>query len=139
MQQLFLTHTMTLPVVMTPEYWSVNDAMESLTKAYESEFIRQDSRLRKRENRDQLEKPRALCVNSRTKVGCIIVTNKTLPTLWHAKQLYARQSTICHTPLPLQDLIEILILIFYQSKLTRQMASKLNYCASKMRSTPSTL
>ena len=30
--------------------------MESLTKAYESEFIRQDSRLRKRENRDELEK-----------------------------------------------------------------------------------
>lgn len=38
------------------EYWWVNDAMESLTKAYESEFIRQDSRLRKRENRDELEK-----------------------------------------------------------------------------------
>ena len=38
------------------EYWWVNDAMESLTKAYESEFIRQESRLRKRENRDELEK-----------------------------------------------------------------------------------
>ena len=37
------------------EYWWMNDAMESLTKSYESEFIRQDSRLRKRENREELE------------------------------------------------------------------------------------
>jgi len=36
------------------EYWWVNDAMEAQTKAYEDEFIRQDSRLREIGNSDEL-------------------------------------------------------------------------------------